>query len=105
MASEEYSGKELFVINDELKELIPHFVLHQFEELEQMENSLEADDLKEVARLGHSLKGAAANFCLDPLCRLGMAIQDVSKLGMKEALFPLVKKYRFYLEELKIQSS
>ncbi|WP_320006076.1 Hpt domain-containing protein [Maridesulfovibrio sp.] len=105
MVSEEYSGKDLFVINDDLKELIPHFVLHQFEELERMENSLDDGDLKDVARLGHSLKGAAANFCLDPLCRLGMAIQDVSKLGMKDALYPLVKKYRFYLEELKIQVS
>ncbi|WP_319778602.1 Hpt domain-containing protein [Maridesulfovibrio sp.] len=105
MLSDEKSGQELFVINDDLRELIPHFVMHQFEELEQMESSLEAGDLKEVGRLGHSLKGAAANFCLDPLCRLGMAIQDVSKLGMSDALYPLVKKYRFYLGELKIQVS
>jgi len=103
--SEENSGQELFVINDDLRELIPHFVMHQFEELQQMESSLEAGDLKEVGRLGHSLKGAAANFCLDPLCRLGMAIQDVAKLGMNEALLPLVKKYRFYLDELRIQVS
>lgn len=105
MVSEENSGEDLFVINDELKELIPHFVLLQFDELKQMETSLDAGDLNEVARLGHSLKGAAANFCLDPLCRLGMAIQDVSKLGMQDALYPLVKKYRFYLDELKIQVS
>lgn len=105
MLSDEKSGQELFVINDDLRELIPHFVMHQFEELEQMESSLEAGDLKEVGRLGHSLKGAAANFCLDPLCRLGVAIQDVSKLGMDEALYPLVKKYRFYLGELKNQVS
>ncbi|NDV25766.1 Hpt domain-containing protein [Desulfovibrio sp. JC010] len=105
MVSEENSGQELFVINDDLRELIPHFVMHQFEELQQMETSLEAGNLKEVGRLGHSLKGAAANFCLDPLSRLGMTIQDVSKLGMEEALLPLVKKYRFYLDELKVQVS
>ncbi|HAS87698.1 MAG TPA: Hpt domain-containing protein [Desulfovibrio sp.] len=105
MIAGENAGQELFVINDDLRELIPHFVIHQFDELQQMENSLEAGDLKEVGRLGHSLKGAAANFCLDPLSRLGMAIHDVSKLGMEEALTPLVKKYRFYLDELKIQVS
>lgn len=105
MIAGEKAGQELFVINDDIRELIPHFVIHQFDELQQMENSLEAGDLKEVGRLGHSLKGAAANFCLDPLSRLGMAIQDVSKLGMEDALSPLVKKYRFYLDELKIQVS
>lgn len=105
MIAGENAGQDLFVINDDLRELIPHFVTHQFDELNQMETSLKAGDLKEVGRLGHSLKGAAANFCLDPLSRLGMAIQDVSKLGMEEALAPLVKKYRFYLDELKIQVS
>ncbi|WP_319764772.1 Hpt domain-containing protein [Maridesulfovibrio sp.] len=105
MVSEVNSEQELFVINEELRELIPHFVMHQFDELQQMESCLRSGDLIEVGRLGHSLKGAAANFCLDPLSRLGMAIQDVSKLGMNEALVPLVKKYRFYLDELKIQVS
>ncbi|NDV22793.1 Hpt domain-containing protein [Desulfovibrio sp. JC022] len=105
MMSGEKTGQDLFIINDDLRELIPHFVIHQFDELQQMESSLEAGNLKEVGRLGHSLKGAAANFCLDPLSRLGLAIQDVSKLGMEEALAPLVKKYRFYLDELRIQVS
>ncbi len=98
-------GQDLFVINEDLRELIPHFVIHQYDELEQMESCLEAGNLKEVGRLGHSLKGAAANFSLEPLCRLGTAIHDVSKLGMSDALEPLVKKYRNYLKELKTQVS
>ena len=105
MISGENAGQDLFIINDDLRELIPHFVVHQFDELHQMETSLKEGDLKEVGRLGHSLKGAAANFCLDPLSRLGMAIQDVSKLGLEDALKPLVKKYRYYLDELKVQVS
>ncbi|CCO23688.1 Hpt domain-containing protein [Maridesulfovibrio hydrothermalis] len=105
MTSGEKTGHSLFIINEDLKELIPHFVVHQFDELHQMESSLEAGNLEEVGRLGHSLKGAAANFCLDPLCRLGATIHDVSKLGMTDALGPLVQKYRTYLTELKVQVS
>ncbi|WP_432738209.1 Hpt domain-containing protein [Maridesulfovibrio sp. FT414] len=103
MNSEEHSGRELFVINEDLRELIPHFLVHQFDELQQMETCLKSGNVAEVGRLGHSLKGAAANFCLEPLSRLGTTIHDVAKLGMSDALEPLVRKYRLYLEELRIQ--
>ncbi len=105
MTSDDSSDQGMFDINEDLRELIPHFVVHQFDELQMMESCLEAGDYKEIGRLGHSLKGAAANFCLEPLSRLGTTIQDVSKLGMSEALEPLVKKYRTYLNELKEQVS
>lgn len=105
MISQDKAEQDLFVISEELRELIPHFVVHQYDELVQMESCLEAGDLKEVGRLGHSLKGAAANFSLEPLCRLGTTIHDVSKLGMCDALEPLVQKYRTYLKKLKIQVS
>ncbi|WP_031482953.1 Hpt domain-containing protein [Maridesulfovibrio frigidus] len=93
--------KSIFVIDESVRALIPFFVVHQFDELEIMEKSLKDGNLEEVSRLGHSLKGAAANFSLEPLSKLGMAIQDVSKLGMTDALGSLVAKYRNYLEELK----
>lgn len=105
MISENFSDQKLFNIDEDLRELIPHFVVHQFDELQMMEKGLESGNLEEVGRLGHSLKGAAANFGLEPLCRLGTAIQDVSKLGMTEALEPLVRKYRVYLNELREQVS
>ncbi|OEU69492.1 MAG: phosphotransferase [Desulfovibrio sp. S3730MH75] len=99
--SKDNMKKSRFVIDESLRGLIPYFVVHQFDELEIMEKSLKDGNLEEVSRLGHSLKGAAANFCLDPLSKLGVAIQDVSKLGMTDALGSLVAKYRDYLEELK----
>ncbi len=99
--SEDSMKKSIFVIDESLRGLIPYFVIHQFDELEIMEKSLKDGNLAEVSRLGHSLKGAAANFSLDPLSKLGMAIQDVSKMGMSDALGSLVAKYRNYLEELK----
>ena len=85
MNSGEETGQSMFTIKEDLRELIPHFVVHQFEELEMMESSLDSGNIEEVGRLGHSLKGAAANFSLAPLCRLGTTIHDVSKLGMTEA--------------------
>lgn len=99
------SDSGMFEIKNELRELIPHFVTHQFSELQLMERCLEKGDYKEIARLGHSLKGAAANFSLEPLRNLGSAIQDVSGLGMVEDLEPLVRKYRSYLNLLKDQIS
>lgn len=93
--------KKIFTIDENVRSLIPHFVIHQYDELHLMEKSLEDGNLEEVSRLGHSLKGAAANFSLDPLRKLGAAIQDVAKLGMKDSLAPLLTKYRLYLEELK----
>ncbi|WP_320171007.1 Hpt domain-containing protein [Maridesulfovibrio sp.] len=105
MTADEGRGKILFTINEDLRELLPHFVTHQLEELCQMEDCLASEDFKGIGRLGHSLKGAAANFCLEPLSRLGTTIQDVSELGMSDALEPLVKKYRIYLDELKKQLS
>ncbi|WP_291328331.1 Hpt domain-containing protein [Desulfovibrio sp. UCD-KL4C] len=94
-------SKKMLIIDESVKSLIPHFVVHQFAELDIMEKSLKAGDLEEISRLGHSLKGAAANFSLDPLCKLGAAIQDVAKLKMTDSLAPLLAKYRMYLEELK----
>jgi len=103
MSSVDDERQLLFSVKDDLRELVPHFVALQFDELLQMEHSLKAGDLREVSRLGHNLKGAAANFGLEPLCRLGTVIQDVSMLGMTDALEPLVQKYRTYLTELKDQ--
>ncbi|SDL47359.1 HPt (histidine-containing phosphotransfer) domain-containing protein [Maridesulfovibrio ferrireducens] len=93
--------KKIFTIDESVRSLIPHFVIHQYAELQLMEKNLENGNMEEVSRLGHSLKGAAANFNLEPLRKLGVAIQDVAKMGMNDALAPLLARYRLYLEELK----
>ncbi len=73
-------------VSEELRDLVPTFLLLTRQDLDKAMISLEERDFVTIARIGHSLKGAARGYGFDPLTDMGLCIERAAKGTNIEAI-------------------
>jgi HPt (histidine-containing phosphotransfer) domain-containing protein len=62
-----------------IRELLPEFVESWIEEIQRAAPMARAKNKEDLYRLGHTLKGSAAQFCLPELSQLGIQLMGYAK--------------------------
>jgi HPt (histidine-containing phosphotransfer) domain-containing protein len=68
-------------VSSELRHLIPRFLENRRGELDQLRGALARNDLDEVRKIGHVLKGAGGGYGFDEITRLGAEIERLAVRG------------------------
>lgn len=67
--------KELGITDELYNELMECFVSQAEDSVKQLDKAVKKHNLKDIARLGHYVKGAAANIRLEDIRKIGEALE------------------------------
>ncbi|MBI4843770.1 MAG: response regulator [Nitrospirae bacterium] len=101
------AGGEVFrdntvFIDPDLEELIPDFLDNMRKTVERMGILIEKDDMEEIRKTGHSLKGTGGSYGFDEITAIGKEIEEAAKKGDREAIIKLNGRLDKYLSSVNI---
>jgi HPt (histidine-containing phosphotransfer) domain-containing protein len=76
-----YLSEEFSMDSDEIAEMTALFLESLSSAAAKAGNALSADDFEQLAAVGHSLKGSAANIGASALSALGAGLDDAARSG------------------------
>lgn len=83
----------IFADRDEALALLDHASQQLTLDMVEMGHSVAALDFKEIARLGHKMRGTAANLTAEPLRLACDRLEMAAKAGAAAALPPLAREF------------
>lgn len=95
-------SENVVYVDVDLEDLIPDFLDHRNQDVERIRNLLEQGDLREIQRLGHSMKGAGGGYGFDKITEIGRGIEEAAKTGDKNKIEKLNADLARYLSEIEI---
>lgn len=90
------------VISEELKDLVPRFLEIREEELGLLRDALASGDEKQVAFLGHRIKGSAGSYGFEEVSAFGAALEEAGNAGDLETAGRVFGEYAGYMGNLEI---
>ena len=86
----------------ELETLIPTFLANRRRELDALRTALAADDLAELRRIGHCMKGVGASYGFARISAYGTQIEADARTADRTGLAVRVEAYAEHLGRLRI---
>ncbi|MBI4825762.1 MAG: response regulator [Nitrospirae bacterium] len=96
-------GDNVVYIDPDLQDLIPDFMNSMKKEVEKIGAMLSKNDLNEIQRIGHSLKGTGGSYGFNEITDIGKEMEEAAKNSDKEAIIKLNSRLDNYLSTVKIQ--
>src|ERR1700724_3052723 len=90
------------VVEPDLIDLIPDFLIRKHADLQTLKNALESGDFTTVAALGHKIKGEGGSFGFDAMTEIGAALEETAKKGDRESARQVVTDLSDYLEKIEV---
>lgn len=90
------------IIDPELLELIPGYLVHRREDIDKLRILLKGRQYRDIERCGHSMKGSGSGYGFDDISRIG---EFIEKAGQSESIVKIEKgidKLEYYLDNLEI---
>ena len=95
------SNKNIVIIDEDLKEIIPGYMKHRDEDLQKIPKLLEEKDFKSLKTIGHQLKGSGG-YGFDFFTDLGKRMEDAA-LKMDAGLIEAqMKEFAYFLATVEI---
>jgi CheY-like chemotaxis protein/HPt (histidine-containing phosphotransfer) domain-containing protein len=98
----ELFGDQVVYVDPDLEDLIPDFMDNMKSEVDRIGTLLVKEDMKEIQRIGHSMKGTGGSYGFDEITEIGKDIEESAKTGDKEAIIKLNNRLDKYLSGVKI---
>ncbi|MDO8281640.1 MAG: response regulator [Thermodesulfovibrionia bacterium] len=95
-------GDNVVYIDPDLQDLIPDFLDSMKKEVEKIGAMLSKNDLNEIQRIGHSLKGTGGSYGFNEITDIGKEMEEAAKNSDKEAIIKLNSRLDNYLSTVKI---
>ena len=89
-------------VDEDLEELIPEFLENRHEDVAAIRNLLQAGDLPEIQRLGHSMKGSGGGYGFFELTDIGGTIEEAAKHGNIRIIDESVLYLEDYLSKVEV---
>lgn len=90
-------------VSEDLAGLMPAFLDISRSDLGVMRLALAAGDFATLVRLGHSARGAGANYNMLGLCELGREIEAAARKPDPQALAGLLERMAQYLDAVRVE--
>ncbi len=92
--------QDLGLKEDEVLEMMDIFIESGKSDLDMVEAALGENNIPDVARYAHSLKGAALNFGLDEITRKAQEMESEARSGALQGGFEAVALLRSMLQDV-----
>lgn len=103
MKKEDFMNEEVVVyVDSDLEDLIPGFLENRYKDVEVIKKLLMEEDVSEIQRLGHSMKGAGGGYGFDEISEIGKRIEEAAKIGDVGKLERLNNTLAGYLSSVKV---
>lgn len=96
------SEKVIVYVDSDLEELVPEFIENRYEDIEKINAWLDSNEIGEIQRLGHSMKGSGGGYGFHELTNLGGELEQAAMRGDKDEIDDLNKKLAQYLKVVKV---
>ncbi|CCO24715.1 Hpt domain-containing protein [Maridesulfovibrio hydrothermalis] len=96
------AGKITEEISKDLEVLIPGFMDNTYREIKDLETALKCDNLTDVLRIGHNIKGSALNYGFNQLAEIGRGIEISAADKRKRQVYTLLNELKCYAEQVEI---
>ena len=98
----EQQGDIVVYPDPDLADLIPGYLENRKQDVKKIEKLLIQDDLQEIRRLGHSMKGSGGGYGFDGITLIGGEIEEAAIKGDKGLVSELNKRLAGYLLRVKV---
>ncbi|HEX3037322.1 MAG TPA: Hpt domain-containing protein [Thermodesulfobacteriota bacterium] len=92
-----YENRIVVYVDPDLEDLIPTFLGNRHRDVEEINRLLEQENLEEIKRLGHSMKGAGGGYGFDEITEIGREIEEAAKNKDKLEIEKLNMRLNEYL--------
>lgn len=96
------SEKIVVYVDSDLEDLVPEFLENRHEDIEKINELLGSDEIAEIQRLGHSMKGSGGGYGFDEITEIGKQLEQAAERGNKTEIDKLNQKLAKYLTKVEI---
>lgn len=100
----EQQGEIVVYVDPDLADLVPGYLENRHRDVREIGKFLLEDNLQEILRLGHSMKGSGGGYGFEGLTLLGAEIEEAAGRGDKDAVSALRERLAGYLSRVKVLS-
>jgi HPt (histidine-containing phosphotransfer) domain-containing protein len=98
----ESSTKEVVYISSDLEPLIGKFLANRKKDTLLLQENIQAKNLEEIRKLGHTMKGNGASYGFPKISEWGKMIEDSAKANELEPITPIVQHLALYLDNVEV---
>lgn len=95
--------KELVDIDIDLQDLIPQFLANRKNDMTLLGQLAEKNDLEELSKLAHKIKGAAAGYGFSTLSSYADKIEQLAKRKEASAIPSLVSTMKSHFDSIEVR--
>lgn len=96
-----HTWKEYPVDDEDIQALMPYYFNARWNDIALLRQLVAQGELKQVARLGHSMRGSGATYGVLEVCGLGERLQEAALQHNSALLLLLVQELEDFLQSLK----
>ncbi len=96
------SEEVIAYVDSDLEELVPEFIENRHEDIKKIDECLNSNEIDEILRLGHSMKGSGGGYGFHEITNLGGELEQAAKRGDKDEIDNINKKLAEYLKVVKV---
>ncbi len=96
------SEEVVVYVDSDLEDLVPDFIENRHEDIEKINECLDSEEIAEIQRLGHSMKGSGGGYGFHEITKLGSELEQAAGRGDKAEIDRLNKKLAQYLKVIKV---
>jgi signal transduction histidine kinase/DNA-binding response OmpR family regulator len=100
----EQQGDIVVYVDPDLADLIPGYLENRRRDVQEIGRFLFEDDLQEILRLGHSMKGSGGGYGFEGITMIGGEIEEAARRGDKDIVLALKERLAGYLSRVKVLS-
>jgi len=86
----------------DLRDIIPLFLAHKREEIEQIRQALLIQDFKAVFFIAHQIKGSGGGYGFDAITEIGKEIEEAAAGRNEPMILKCMDKLADYLERIEV---
>jgi PAS domain S-box-containing protein len=95
--------KTKVTISQELKELIPEYLLNRSKDIQTIQECLLKQDFLTIERLSHSMKGSGAGYGFNKISAIGLDIESAAKHKNEKCIVHSLTKLDYFLKNITIK--
>ncbi len=96
------SEEVIVYVDSDLEDLVPEFIENRYEDIEKITQCLDNEEIDEIQRLGHSMKGSGGGYGFHEITNLGARLEEAATRGDKDEIVDINKKLAQYLKVVKV---
>ncbi|MGQ9556621.1 MAG: Hpt domain-containing protein [Desulfurispora sp.] len=94
--------KILIKVDEDIKELIPGYLVNRWQDVISLQQALAARDYRSIQFIAHGLKGSGGDYGFEFISQLGYRLEEAAKKRQAEPVRQLIDLLTGYLHKIEL---